>query len=91
MVAARDNIHAGGKYFFGGLGGYARTAGGVLPVRDDKIQGEPFPQSGQQRFDGAPPRFSDDVTNKKQLHARDFNVNPGKNTQRIVTPRPGRR
>jgi hypothetical protein len=84
MVAARDDIHAGGKYFFGRPGGYARTAGGILPVRDDKIQGEPFPQPGQEHFDGAPSRFSDDITNKKQIHAGDFSANPGKNTQEKI-------
>jgi hypothetical protein len=87
MVAARDDIHAGGKYFFGRPGGYARTAGGILPVRDDKIQGEPFPQPGQEHFDGAPSRFSDDITNKKQIHAGDFSANPGKNTQEYAKNR----
>jgi hypothetical protein len=42
------------------------------------------PQPGQERFDGAPSRFSDDITNKKQIHAGDFSANPGKNTQEKI-------
>jgi hypothetical protein len=45
------------------------------------------PQPGQERFDGAPSRFSDDITNKKQIHAGDFSANPGKNTQEYAKNR----
>ena len=38
MVAAGDDVHAGGEDFLGGLGRDARAAGGVLAVGDDEVK-----------------------------------------------------
>lgn len=64
MVAAGDDIDAGGKNLPGGFEGNARTAGGVLPVGDDKIQAGLLAQFRQERFDRVASGLADDVADE---------------------------
>ena len=48
MVAAGDDVHAGGEDFFGGLGRDAGAAGGVFAVGNDEIERVLFAQFGQE-------------------------------------------
>ena len=48
MVAAGDDVHAGGENFLGGLGRDAGAAGGVFAVGNDEIERVLFAQFGQQ-------------------------------------------
>src|SRR5262245_16299510 len=69
MIAAGDNIHASGKYFFGRLWCDAGTACGILAIGDHPMQSVLLAKSGNEFFDGATSRLPDHVTNEKHLHA----------------------
>ena len=69
MIAAGDDIHAGGKDFLGGPGGDATAPGGVLAVGDDEIQPMLLAQFRQQRLDRHPAGPAHYVTDEENFHA----------------------
>ncbi len=68
MVAAGDDVHAGGKDFRGRLGRDAGAAGGVFAIGDDEI-GRMLAAHPWQEFLHRPtPRFTNNVPDEKNLH-----------------------
>src|SRR5581483_324433 len=68
MVAAGDDVHAGGKDFRGRLGRDAGAAGGVFASGDDEI-GRMLAAHPWQEFLHRPtPRFTNNVPDEKNLH-----------------------
>jgi len=68
MIAAGDDVHAGGKDFLRGGRRDARTAGGIFPVGDDEVDTVLLPQFRHEFLDCATAGLSHDVTNEKNLH-----------------------
>ena len=73
MVAAGDDVHAGGKNFPGGFGRDAGAASGVFAVGDDEIERVLFVKFGQEFLDRITPRPPDDVADEEQFHDRQIN------------------
>src|SRR6266700_4829267 len=68
MIAAGDDIDAGGEDFVGGLDGYAGTAGVIFAVSHDQVHGMLLSQLGKQFLDRAPARLPYDVRDKQNFH-----------------------
>ena len=68
MIAAGDDINAGGKKFARDGRRDAVAAGGVLAVGDDEIQRVFLAQARQDGFDGLAPRFAHDVADEENFH-----------------------
>ena len=81
MVAAGDDIHAGGKNFFGGPGGNPGSAGGIFAVGDDEIERVLFTESGQEFPDGSPAGLAHDVADEEQFHKPNLIVNRTEHTK----------
>lgn len=69
MIAAGDDIHAGGKDFLGGFGRDAGAASGVLAIGNYEVQRVLGAESGQEFLDRAAPGMANDVTDEEQFHA----------------------
>ena len=76
MIAAGDDIHAGGKDFFSRFGRDAGAARGVLSVGDNEIQAMLVAQLGQEFRDRAPARLPHDVADEEQFHPATVWKNP---------------
>ncbi len=68
MVAGRDDVDTVSIQFLGNLGRDAGAAGGVFTVGDNEIRLLLAAQARDEFADGAPARFANDVTDKKNLH-----------------------
>ena len=73
MVAAGNDVHAGGKNVPGGHGRNTGAAGGVLAVGDDEIERVLFAKFGQEFLDRVASRPPDDVADEEQFHNRQIN------------------
>jgi len=65
VVAAGDDVDAGGEDLFGGARGDAGAAGGVLAVGHDEVEGVARPQLREQELDGAAAGLADDVSDEQ--------------------------
>ncbi len=82
MIAAGDDVHAGGKNFLGNLGRDAVAAGGVFAVGNDEIELVLFAEFGEKLFDRVASGLAYDVADEEQFHAGRLNVKPAKDTKK---------
>jgi hypothetical protein len=64
MIAARDEIHAGSKHFFGGGRSQTKTARGIFAVGDAGIHIELVAREPDASFKRVAARRADDVANE---------------------------
>lgn len=69
MIAAGDDVHAGGEQFAGDLGRDAVAAGGVFAVRNDEIERVLVAEAGENVVDGLASGFAHDVADEEKFHA----------------------
>src|SRR5580658_851100 len=72
MVAGGDDAHAGVQDFQRSIDSDAGAAGGVFAVGDDHVQLMGLAQTRQQPAQGVPPRFANNVADKKKIHRPQF-------------------
>ena len=72
MIAAGQNIDAGGEKIVGDIARDAEAAGGVLAIGDDEIDGEPLAQAGQLGREHVAPGPADHIADEKNPHALIF-------------------
>jgi hypothetical protein len=81
MVAAGDDVHAGGEKFTGNLGRDAGAAGGVFAIGDDEVERVLLAQFRQKNFDGSASGFAHDVADEKHFHIKNLTVKQTKYTK----------
>ena len=69
VVAAGEDVHAGGGQRLARVAVEAEAAGGVLDVGDDQVRVVALPQRGQQRPDGVASGRADDVGDEEDVQA----------------------